>query len=123
MKVLNALGCHDKELSILFTDDGRIAQLNNQYLGRKAPTNVLAFPMQDGATPDGDTSMLGDVVISGDTAMRESMESGESLDDTVNRLLIHGILHLLDFDHTKSDSEAERMEQEEKRLLALIRED
>jgi len=119
------LGCHDKELSILFTDDPRMAQLNLRYLGRKGPTNVLAFPMAD---PDGpgnqtatvETGMLGDVVVSVDTAQREADESGESLRETVDRLLIHGILHLLGHDHEASEAAASEMEKEEKRLMALI---
>ncbi len=117
------MGCHDKELSILFTDDNGIAELNDRYLGRKGPTNVLAFPMAEGPAPMDESVMLGDVVISGDTALRESKELEDSLEDTIDRLLIHGILHLLGFDHTKSDVEAKRMEEEEKRLMALIRRD
>jgi rRNA maturation RNase YbeY len=117
------LGCHDKELSILFTDDNRMAQLNDRYLGRKGPTNVLAFPMSDSAEPDYDSAMLGDVVISVNTALRESKALGEPLEYTVDRLLIHGVLHLLDFDHTKSEEEAVRMEKEEKRLMELIMEE
>jgi len=122
MKVLNDLGCHDKELSVLLTDDAGIAQLNDRYLGRKGPTNVLAFPMVGELESDYDSIMLGDVVISGDTALRESKELGESLEYTIGRLLVHGVLHLLGFDHTRSTIEAERMEEEEKRLMALIME-
>ena len=122
-KLLSDLGCHDKELSILFTDDNRMAQLNDRYLGRKGSTNVLAFPMSDGEGPDADSVMLGDVVISSDTALRESEELEETLEHTVDRLLIHGVLHLLGFDHTKSEVEAERMEKEEKRLMELIMEE
>ncbi|MBW1827815.1 MAG: rRNA maturation RNase YbeY [Deltaproteobacteria bacterium] len=122
-KLLSDLGCHDKELSILLTDDNRMAQLNNRYLGRKGPTNVLAFPMSDGAEPGYDSTMLGDVVISVNTALRESKALGEPLEYTVDRLLIHGVLHLLDFDHTKSEEEAVRMEKEEKRLMELIMEE
>ncbi len=90
-------------------------------MGRKGPTNVLAFPMSEGAASADASGMLGDVVISGDTALRESKELEDSLEDTIDRLLIHGVLHLLGFDHTKSDAEAKRMEGEEKRLMALIR--
>lgn len=122
-KLLSDLGCHDKELSILFTDDNRMAQLNDRYLGRKGPTNVLAFPMSDGAESGYDSTMLGDVVISVNTALRESKALGEPLEYTVDRLLIHGVLHLLDFDHTKSEEEAVRMEKEEKRLMELIMEE
>ncbi len=120
MKVLSDLGCHDKELSVLLTDDDRIAQLNDRYLGKKGPTNVLAFPMSDGAESDYNSTMLGDVVISGDTALKESKALGETLEYTVDRLLIHGILHLLGFDHTGSEEDAVQMETEEKRLMSLI---
>ena len=122
-KLLDDLGCHDKELSILFTDDQKIAQLNDRYMGRKGPTNVLAFPMTDGMETDYVSAMMGDIVISGDAANRESKEFGETLEFTVNRLLIHGILHLMGFDHTQSESEAVRMETEEKRLMKLILEE
>ncbi len=114
------MDCHDRELSVLFTDDSKMAELNECYLGRKGPTNVLAFPMSDGAEQGFDFAMLGDIVISGDTALRETEEYGETLDYTVDRLLIHGVLHLLGFDHTGSEEEAEQMEKEEKRLIELI---
>lgn len=115
------MACPEKELSVLFTDDRRIADLNNRYLGRKGPTNVLAFPMQEVPTSEFKSPMLGDVVISVGAALRESEEFGEDLDYTIDRLLIHGLLHLLGYDHDKSDSEAERMENEEKRLISVIR--
>jgi len=114
------LACPERELSILFTDDKRIAELNNRYLGRKGPTNVLAFPMEEGATSGFESPMLGDVVISVGAALRESEAFGEDLEHTIDRLLIHGLLHLLGYDHEKAGSEAEHMENEEKRLLSLI---
>ena len=120
-KVLEDLANHDGEVSILFTDDGHIAQLNRQYLGRDGPTNVLAFPMSGGEPSDVESGMLGDIVVSVDTAMRESKELEEPLDETIHRLLIHGILHLLNYDHERSSEEAERMEEEEKRLLDMIK--
>jgi rRNA maturation RNase YbeY len=117
------LGCPDKELSILFTDDTRIAQLNKRYLGKNGATNVLAFPMGEEATAEFDSPMLGDVVISETTALRESKELGETLEHTIVRLLIHGVLHLLGYDHEKSLAAAMQMEKEEKRLIELIKED
>lgn len=126
------MACLDKELSILFTDDNRIAHLNNYYLGRSGPTNVLAFPMKDlsanyaqteGLSSEFESPMLGDVVISVSTAMRESKELGEPLEHAIDRLLIHGLLHLLGYDHEKSAAEARRMEREEKRLMAVVKED
>lgn len=122
-RALRDLACHDKELSILFTDDDRITQLNNRYLKRNAPTNVLAFPMTGWLTSKAESPMLGDVVISVDTALREAGECGEPFDYVIDRLMIHGLLHLLGYDHEKSTAGAEGMEKEEKRLVALIRED
>ena len=122
-RVLKDLGCHDKELSILFTDDSRMAQLNLRYLGRKGPTNVLAFPMADLNVPDKqipavESVMLGDVVISIDTALSEADEFGETIEHTIDRLLIHGVLHLMGYDH--EEAEALLMEKQEKKLMGLI---
>jgi len=121
-KALEDLACDEGELSILFTDDGHIADLNRRYLGRKGPTNVLAFPMSEDLVSDVPSGMLGDVVISIDKAVQESEESGEVLDETIYRLLIHGILHLLGYDHERSPEEEEIMQKKERRLLALIKE-
>jgi probable rRNA maturation factor len=96
--------------------------MNEHYLGRKGSTNVLAFPMSAGPPPDVESGMLGDVVVSIDTAIHESKKLGEPLEKTIYRLLIHGLLHLLDYDHERSHKEACRMESEQKRLLNLIRE-
>ncbi|MCD6306640.1 MAG: rRNA maturation RNase YbeY [Deltaproteobacteria bacterium] len=126
-RVLGDLGCRDKELSILFTDDGCMADLNRRYLGREGPTNVLAFPMMNAdphtdQSPDIDTGLLGDVAISLDTAQREAQETGETLEETVERLLIHGILHLLGHDHVGDRTARALMEREEERLIALLKE-
>jgi len=120
-KVLSALGCHDRELSILFTDDSHMARLNERYRGKSGPTNVLAFPMGD--PDDADPRMMGDVVISTDTAEREARSLGETLEETVDRLLVHGLLHLLGFDHETGATDALRMEQEEARVMKLMEED
>jgi rRNA maturation RNase YbeY len=122
-KVLKDLGCRDGELSILFTNDKGIAELNSRYLGREGPTNVLAFPMSPVQPSDVSTGMLGDVVISVETAAREAEEWGDSREDCVYRLLIHGILHLMGYDHERSGPEAGRMEREQDRLMSLIKED
>jgi probable rRNA maturation factor len=116
------LACNQREISILFTDDATIADLNRQYLHRNGPTNVLAFPMTSDSPNDIQTGMLGDVVISLDTASREAEVQKEPIEDTVYRLLIHGVLHLLNYDHDRSSEDEEIMTREEKRLLALIKE-
>lgn len=117
------MDCHNGELSILFTDDKHISTLNWRYLGRKGATNVLAFPMSERPSPEGDFGMLGDIVLSVDRAIHESKELEEPLDKTICRLLIHGLLHLLDFDHERSSEEARRMEKEQRRLLGLIKDE
>jgi len=110
------------ELSILFTDDAHITDLNRRYLGRNGSTNVLAFPMSSDSDSDVEEfGMLGDVVISVDTAIRESEEIGEPLKETIYRLLIHGLLHLLNYDHEKSFEDEQIMAEQEKRLFSLIR--
>jgi probable rRNA maturation factor len=119
------LGCHDKELSVLFTDGRGMAELNLRYRGRSGPTNVLAFPMFDirgpvDQAPDVDSGMLGDVVICVDTARREAEESGITLEQRIDRLLIHGVLHLLGYDHVDGEEQAVRMEKEEERLISLL---
>jgi probable rRNA maturation factor len=116
------LACDKDELSVLFADDAVIADLNGRYLGRQGPTNVLAFPMSGDPDSGVVSGMLGDVAISVDTAIRESKESGETLEETVCRLLIHGILHLMDYDHEGVEKEIIMMKEEE-RLLSLIREE
>ena len=119
-RILRGLGYPKAELSLLFTDDEGITELNRRYLKRDGPTNVLAFPMTDAAHPELETPMLGDIVISLDAAMRDAQEWGESLEGTVDRLLIHGLLHLLGYEHGGSRQEARRMDKETERLLAMI---
>ena len=111
---------HKGELSLLFTDDTAIAELNRRFLNREGPTNVLAFPMRDDEHGGPDTAMLGDIAISLDTALRDAQLSGESLDETIDRLLIHGLLHLLGYKHEASQREARHMEEETERLLSII---
>jgi len=119
---LRDLGYPDAELSVLITGDEEIKTLNERYLGRKGPTNVLAFPMTNGTGPDPVTGLLGDIVISVDRAAEEAKQVGEPLTDTFYRLLIHGLLHLLGYDHERSKKEARSMEKQQARLLFLIRE-
>lgn len=122
-KVLRDLECDKKELSILFTNDTDITNLNNRYRGKKKSTNVLAFPMEVSEKSDIESGMLGDIVISVDTAKREAQEVTCSFERRIMELLIHGVLHLLDYDHERSKEDERIMLKEEKRLLSLILED
>jgi probable rRNA maturation factor len=116
------LECPDGELSILIVDDPEIAGLNKRYLSRSGPTNVIAFPMQQGPFGQITPNLLGDVVISIDTAAREAQEAGISVESRLDQLLIHGILHLLGFDHEKTPEEANRMDRKAEELLELLSE-
>ena len=117
--ILNALECCDGELSVLIVDDLEIARLNKTYLGRSCPTNVIAFPMQEGPFGQINPNILGDVVISIDTAAREAQEGGISVESRFDQLLIHGILHLFGFDHEKTSEQAKAMRIKEEQLLNL----
>jgi probable rRNA maturation factor len=118
--VLNASGSPDAELSLLITDDVEITRYNQQYLGRKGPTNVLAFPMTEGEFSGITPGLLGDVVISADTALREAREMGITLKERFTQLLIHGILHLLGYDHEASDRQAREMDRKAEALIKTI---
>ena len=118
--VLNALEYPEAELSILIVDDQQIAQLNQEYLNRNGPTNVIAFPMRAGRFPDITPNLLGDVVISIETAFREGQKGDLSMEERFDQLLIHGILHLLGYDHEGTKSEARKMEKKAQELLDLI---
>ena len=118
--ILNALDYPDAELSILIVDDQQIAQLNRQYLNREGPTNVIAFSMRQGQFSDIAPNLLGDVVISADTAQREAQSAGISMQDRFDQLLIHGTLHLLGYDHENTAAEARKMEAKANELLQLL---
>ena len=118
--ILNALECRDGELSILIVDDPEIAGLNKRYLSRSGPTNVIAFPMREGPFQEINPNLLGDVVISVETAAREAEGNNMSVESRFDQLLIHGILHLLGFDHEKTSEQAKTMRIKEEELLKLL---
>ena len=101
-------------------DDPQIAALNQEYLNRTGPTNVIAFAMREGEYSHLTPHLLGDVVISMDTAAREARDAGMAMERRFNELLVHGILHLFSYDHENNDEEARVMEDKSRELLALI---
>ena len=117
--ILEELNHPDKEIGILFVDDREIRELNEQYLKRDRPTNVISFPMAQGEFSEINPQLLGDVVISVETAISEARESGLSLEEEIAFLLIHGILHLLGYNHTGRDGG--RMEVVQEDLIAKLR--
>ena len=118
--VLSALDSPESELSILLVDDEQIAELNTEYLDREGPTNVIAFPMQEGEFSQVNPFLLGDVVISIETAERESRKAGIPLEERVDELLVHGILHLFGYDHENDENGAALMAEKTRVLMALI---
>jgi len=97
----------EAEISVLITDDAKIHELNREYRGKDMPTDVLSFVMTETGIEDG--GMLGDVVISIDTAKKQAEERGISLRREGAFLFIHGVLHLLGFDHEISDEDEKEM--------------
>jgi probable rRNA maturation factor len=118
--ILNVLECHDAELSILIVDDPQIAVLNKKYLHRSGPTNVISFPMHTDDFPNIRPQLLGDVVISIETAAKEGKRIGIGMEERFIQLLVHGILHLIGYDHEESKAHAEKMKQKENEILNLI---
>jgi len=114
------LGCPEGELSILIVDDPQIEVLNREYFNRYGPTNVIAFPMRAGRFSNIAPQLLGDVVISVETAAKEGKIAGISMEERFTQLLVHGILHLLGYDHEKTEQEAQEMEKKSNEILELM---
>jgi probable rRNA maturation factor len=111
------------EVSVVLADDEYIHQLNRQYRGKDCPTDVLSFALNEGEEPeviDGPKEvLLGDIIISLETATRQAEEYGHSLERELSYLTVHGILHLLGYDHMTEDEKKE-MRQEEEHILSFL---
>jgi probable rRNA maturation factor len=105
------------ELSIVLGDDALIQALNRQWRGQDKPTNILSFPAMPEMPPPGAPRLLGDIVLAFETLAAESTAQGKPLEDHLRHLVVHGVLHLLGFDH-EAAAEAERMEALEVAVLA-----
>ncbi len=117
LRALEELGLEKVEVSVYITDDEEIRELNRNYRGKDKPTDVLSFPLNE--TFNG-YKLLGDIVISQDTAQRQAKELGHSLNYEVKRLLIHGLVHLLGYDHEKGGEEEKKFKEIEGLLLRLF---
>lgn len=118
--LLRSIERPDAELSILLVDDTEMARLNNLWLKRPFPTNVISFGQQGDDFLESENDLLGDVVISIDTARRESANAGMNLEQRLESLLVHGVVHLLGEDHELGPVEAERMTRKEEILLDAL---
>jgi probable rRNA maturation factor len=124
--LLEAVGEGDAAISLSLVNDREIRELNRKHRGKDAATDVLSFPLYEtdaaGSVPRDDSAgerLLGDVVISVETARRQADAYDAPIQTEVNRLLIHGILHVLGHDHMERDERA-AMETEERRLATVI---
>jgi len=119
-RLLAGLELGGAELSVLLVSDAEMQRLNRDWRGKDRPTDVLAFAQGEGAggAPDG---LLGDVVISVDTARRQARAGRRRLGPEAERLLVHGLLHLLGYDHERSAREASRMRRKERELAGWLR--
>lgn len=122
--ILKKMGCIKSEISILFVDDDEIQVLNRDYRGKDKPTDVLSFSQGRTGIPvcqqAGMPVLLGDVVISLETAKRQARERGHPFIKEVLILLTHGILHLLGYDHEGSRKKAVEMRRMEKEIIKTI---
>ncbi len=118
--VLDYLGLNSKELSLVLMSDSQITQINRDYLGRDKPTNVISFSMAEGEFCGPETGLLGDVIVSVDTAFRHAAQSGEVPDDEVLYLIIHGILHIVGYDH-ETGEERRKMRKKEAEIFSALR--
>jgi probable rRNA maturation factor len=115
-----ALGRRNVSVSLLFAGNAAVKTLNRTWRGKDKPTNVLSFPAPDARpVPRGEPRPIGDIVLAYGVVAREAREQRKTLADHTIHLLVHGALHLLDYDH-ETDREAEQMERREIRLLARL---
>lgn len=118
-QILKALGYEKHEISVVITDNDHIRELNKLYRAIDKPTNVLSFSMIEGEFSS-ISNLLGDLVISAERAEEEAQESATTFDERISQLLVHGILHLVGYDHEVGEEEALEMEKKSVELIRLI---
>ncbi|TKB04060.1 rRNA maturation RNase YbeY [Alteromonas portus] len=115
--VLEYEGLSEQEVTIRFTDEAESQSLNHEYRGKDKPTNVLSFPFE--APPGIEINLLGDLVICAPVISREAYEQQKKVGDHYAHMTVHGLLHLMGYDHI-DDAEAEEMESKEIDILARL---
>lgn len=118
-RMLCMVGEESSEISIEFIGDARMRRLNRVYRQSDRTTDVLAFAAREAEGPS--LSMLGDVVVSVPMAVRQAKSLGHSLSEELARLLIHGVLHVVGYDHERSYQDAQRMQRKEHRIFTAIK--
>lgn len=118
-KIISALGLAGTELSVMLCDDAVIRELNSSYRGKDAATDVLSFPLVEKGKEPVPGELLGDVVISTETASRQAGRRKVEVIDEVTFLLVHGILHLIGHDHS-TDEEERIMDLQASKLVGIF---
>jgi probable rRNA maturation factor len=121
-RLMKELRCEDGEISLVLVDDNQIREMNKIYLKRDYPTNVISFAMTEGQFSHVNPLLLGDIILSVETAYRDAISTNIDFMDEVEFLLIHGLLHLRGYDHegTRADM-AQEMKNKERELFSLLR--
>ncbi len=114
------MGCPEAEVSLTLVNDPAMARFNQTLLQRRGTTNVIAVPLRGGPYPDIQPQMLGDVIISLETTRRQARLYGWRFLELLDLYLIHGILHLLGYDHEANEAEAARMAAKTAELFLLL---
>jgi probable rRNA maturation factor len=117
-QILTATGQPEAEISLDLIGDLRMRRLNRKYRGKDATTDVLAFATQEAKGPP--SFFLGDVVISLHAAARQALEYGVPLDQEIVKLIVHGALHLMGYDHERSERDARRMRRREQAIFRSL---
>ncbi len=121
-RIMKYLNCSSKVLSLLIVDNKEITEINRRYLNRDYPTNVLAFSLAAGEFGNINPDILGDIVISADMAYKDAAEAGIEFNDELAFLMIHGVLHLLNYDHENvSHRETQQMKEKEQKLFYTLK--
>jgi probable rRNA maturation factor len=116
------LGCTEPELSLLFVDNAAITEINRQYLDRHGPTNVISFSQTEGDFGHINPMLIGDIVISAEQAASDAKAGNLNVKDEIDFLVIHGLLHLLGYNHEGPNKrEAAKMREMEKEIFLKLR--
>jgi rRNA maturation RNase YbeY len=114
--LLTSLKLPDRDLSILLVDNKKIRQFNKRFFCKDTPTNVISFSYLDGLSSE----VMGDIVISIDRAREEAESLSIPFHERLFALIVHGLAHILGYDHVNNKNEARRMRYREKQLLAFV---
>jgi probable rRNA maturation factor len=121
-RLLIKLNHKNSDICVVLVDDKKILEINRNYLQRNHPTNVISFAMTEGSFGDLHPEILGDIVISVETAARDAMTVQFDFMDELDFLIIHGLLHLLGYNHENClNGEAEKMNNKERELFFMLR--